>query len=139
MTANPTLTHQQLALVIGATGGLGYEVARALHAHNWRVRALHRNPAEAQRKSNLPATIEWVAGDAMNPADLVAAAKDVGVIVHAANPPHYRNWRGLAIPMLQSTIAAAQASGARIVFPGTSIISAPTPGRSCMNPRRNIL
>ena len=40
------------------------------------------------------------------------------MIVHAANPPHYRNWRGLAIPMLQSTIAAAQASGARIVFPG---------------------
>ncbi|MGP0058167.1 MAG: NAD-dependent epimerase/dehydratase family protein [Beijerinckiaceae bacterium] len=118
MTANKILIPQPLALVIGATGGVGYEVAQALQTHGWRVRALHRNPAEAQRKSNLPATVEWVAGDAMNPADVVAAAKDVSVIVHAANPPAYRNWRGLAIPMLQNTIAAARASGARIVFPG---------------------
>jgi nucleoside-diphosphate-sugar epimerase len=40
-------------------------------------------------------------------------------VVHAANPPGYRNWKGLALPMLESTIAAARAVGARIVFPGT--------------------
>ncbi len=45
----------------------------------------------------------------MNTADVVAAAEGVQVIVHAANPPGYRNWRGLALPMLRSTIAAAKA------------------------------
>ena len=55
----------------------------------------------------------------MNPADVRRAAEGVSVIVHAANPPGYRNWRGLALPMLDSTIAAAEAVGALIVFPGT--------------------
>ena len=40
------------------------------------------------------------------------------MIFHGANPPGYRNWRGLAIPMLNNTIAAARQSGARIIFPG---------------------
>jgi nucleoside-diphosphate-sugar epimerase len=118
MTANKILVPQPLALVIGATGGLGYEVAQTLQTHGWRVRALHRDSVQARRKSNLPATIEWMAGDAMNPADVVAAAKDVCLIVHAANPPAYRNWRGLAIPMLANTIAAARTNDARIVIPG---------------------
>jgi nucleoside-diphosphate-sugar epimerase len=34
-------------------------------------------------------------------------------------PAGYRNWRGLALPMLESSIAAAKASGVRLVFPGT--------------------
>jgi nucleoside-diphosphate-sugar epimerase len=63
--------------------------------------------------------IEWVRGDAMDPASVLAAATGVSVIVHAANPPGYRNWKGLALPMLESTIRAARALGARIVFPGT--------------------
>ena len=53
----------------------------------------------------------------MNAADVRRAAEGAAVIVHAANPPGYRNWTGLALPMLDSTIAAAEATGARIVFP----------------------
>ena len=37
--------HDQTALVIGATGGIGGEVAHALQTRGWRVRALHRDPA----------------------------------------------------------------------------------------------
>jgi nucleoside-diphosphate-sugar epimerase len=59
-----------------------------------------------------------VAGDAMNEADVVAAAAGVRLIFHGANPPGYRNWRGLAIPMLRNSIAAAQVCGARLIFPG---------------------
>ncbi len=55
----------------------------------------------------------------MKPADVTAAAKDAALIVHAANPPAYRNWAGTVLPMLDSAIAAAKASGARILFPGT--------------------
>ena len=106
----------RIALVIGATGGIGGEVARLLQARGWQVRALHRNPAGLPSPN--PA-FDWVQGDAMDPATVIAAAKGVDVIVHGANPPGYRNWRGLALPMLESTIAAAAASGARILFPGT--------------------
>jgi nucleoside-diphosphate-sugar epimerase len=60
-----------------------------------------------------------VEGDAMNAADVMEAAVSADLIVHAVNPPGYRNWRGLALPMLDNTIAAAKANGARIMFPGT--------------------
>jgi nucleoside-diphosphate-sugar epimerase len=107
------------ALVIGATGGIGSETARALAANGWTVRALHRNPKEAARRSARLGAVEWVQGDAMNASEVVAAAAGASVVVHGANPPGYRNWKGLALPMLESSIAAAMAAGARIVFPGT--------------------
>ncbi len=33
----------------------------------------------------------------------------VSLIVHAVNPPGYRNWGQLVLPMIDNTIAAAQA------------------------------
>jgi nucleoside-diphosphate-sugar epimerase len=105
-----------LALVIGATGGIGGATAAGLVAEGWRVRAMNRNPDAARVGRE---DLEWVKGDALVEADVVAAAKGASLIVHGANPPGYRNWAGLQLPMLSATIAAARASGARIVFPGT--------------------
>lgn len=106
------------ALVIGATGGIGRETALALLAHGWQVRALHRSPIDAQKRGDLPTSIAWVQGDAMAAQDVAAAAAEASLIVHAANPPYYRNWRGLALPMLRNVIEAARTSGARLVLPG---------------------
>ena len=111
-----TLMDMKLALVIGATGGIGGAVADRLVAQGWQVRAMNRNPQAARVGRE---AFEWVKGDAMVEADVVAAATDVSLIVHGANPPGYKNWAGLQLPMLNATIAAARASGARIVFPGT--------------------
>lgn len=107
------------ALFIGATGGIGSETALALLARGWRVRALNRNPARAAQTVPHLGNVEWVKGDAMNPADVLAAAKGVSLVLHAANPPGYRNWKGTALPMLESSIAAARSAVARLVFPGT--------------------
>src|SRR5262245_37828944 len=87
------------ALIIGATGGIGGETARALLAHGWTVRALARDPEAAARTSGWIGDVTWLRGDAMNPADVIAAAAGAEVIVHAANPLAYRNWSGLALPM----------------------------------------
>lgn len=102
------------ALVLGATGGVGGEVARVLVARGWRVKALVRNPAAAPELG-----VEWIQGDAMQRADVVAAARGAALIVHAVNPPGYRNWRTLVLPMIENSIAAARAAGARILLPGT--------------------
>ena len=109
---------QQTALIIGAGGGVGGAAARALIAHGWRVRGLAREPERTRRLFG-SGPIEWIAGDAMRPGEVIAAARGAHTIVHAAHPPGYRNWRGLALPMLASAIAAARASGARLVLPGT--------------------
>ena len=115
------------ALVIGATGSFGGHAALALQKHGWTIRALARDPVAAKAKAGARMPIDWVKGDAMNAADVMAAAAGA-VIVHAANPPGYQNWRGLALPMLGATIAAAKAHGARIVFPGNVYNFAPDAG-----------
>jgi nucleoside-diphosphate-sugar epimerase len=85
-------------------------------ARGWKVRALHRAPEKVAQAGD---GIEWLSGDAMERDDVVSAARGVGLIVHAVNPPGYRNWRTLVLPMLDNTVAAARASGARILLPGT--------------------
>jgi nucleoside-diphosphate-sugar epimerase len=107
------------ALVIGITGCIGREVAEALLRRGWRVRALHRDPSAARISGALPNAVQWIKGDAMHSSDVIEAARGTELIVHAANPPNYRNWRGLALPMLDNTIAAAKISNARILLPAT--------------------
>tara|TARA_R110000868_G_scaffold10429_6_gene51243 strand:+ start:1293 stop:2327 length:1035 start_codon:yes stop_codon:yes gene_type:complete len=119
MTANMTKVSAPVALVIGATGGIGSEIALALMARGWRIRALNRVPAKAAKASARLGAVEWVKGDAMRMADVVAAAKGVSLVVHGANPPRYKNWAGTALPMLESSIAAAKSAGVRLLFPGT--------------------
>ena len=107
------------ALILGITGGFGCEMARALRQHGWQVRAMHRKPRAAARALADMSYIDWVKGDAMRAGDVRAAAEGVNLIVHAVNPPGYRNWAGTVVPMLANTIAAARETGARVLFPGT--------------------
>ncbi|WP_073953989.1 NAD-dependent epimerase/dehydratase family protein [Thalassospira sp. TSL5-1] len=105
------------ALVIGGNGGIGHAVTHALATQGWRVRAFARTIPEPATQE--PGTISWIAGDAMKSSDILNAARGVDVIVHTVNPPGYRNWGKLVLPMIDNSIAAAIANGARIVLPGT--------------------
>jgi len=101
------------ALVLGATGGIGGEVARQLRAAGWQVRGLRRTAGAASEG------IDWRQGDALNREEVMRAAEGCAVIVHAVNPPGYRDWDKLVLPMIDNTIAAAIAQRATIVLPGT--------------------
>jgi nucleoside-diphosphate-sugar epimerase len=118
----------KIGLVIGATGSFGGPAAPARPKHRWTIRAMTRDPDAARAKAGARMPIEWVKGDAMVGADVMAAAAGARLIVHAANPPAYRNWPGLVLPMVRATIAAAKANGARIVLPGTVYNFAPDAG-----------
>lgn len=106
-------TTNRNALVLGATGGVGGATAQALVDKGWTVKAL------ARRSMPTDGPIQWIKGDAMNAADVLAAAAGAQVIVHAVNPPGYRDWERQVLPMIDNTIAAARAVNARIVLPGT--------------------
>ncbi|TWB52895.1 NAD-dependent epimerase/dehydratase family protein [Nitrospirillum viridazoti] len=110
-----TKTNGKTALVVGAKGGVGGAVAARLLADGWTVKALARGRGT---RPDL-ATAQWMQGDAMNADDVARAAAGVDVIVHAVNPPGYKDWDKLVLPMMDNTIAAAKAVGARIVLPGT--------------------
>jgi nucleoside-diphosphate-sugar epimerase len=115
------------ALVVGATGGIGGEVARALLARGWEVRALHRDPERAILSNP---GLHWIKGDAMDRASVAQAAEGMPVIVHGVNPPGYRNWAGLVLPMLDNTLAAATTNGARVLLPGTVYNYGPDAGEA---------
>lgn len=110
---------RQTALVLGATGGVGGETAAGLLRHGWQVKALARDRAKAAANRSVPAGIEWLQGDALDGDSVMAAARGAALIVHAVNPAGYRNWGRLVLPMIDNSIAAARASGARILLPGT--------------------
>jgi len=108
-------TSTRTALILGANGGIGGETARALARHGWKIRALARNG----RPANSTDSWDWVKGDSMDQASIVSAAQGADLIVHAVSPAGYKNWATLVLPMIDNTIAAARASGARILLPGT--------------------
>jgi nucleoside-diphosphate-sugar epimerase len=105
-------------LILGARGGVGSEMARQAGAAGWRVVALQRAPAGAAPDTT-PIGVSRVLGDALRRDDVLAAAAGVDVIVHAVNPPGYRNWDTEVLPMLDNSIAAARREGATLVLPGT--------------------
>lgn len=112
------MTQRKTVLVLGASGGIGGAIAAALLRHGWQVRGMARDVMSASHRAN--PHIEWVQGDALSRDDVVRAASGVAMIVHAVNPPGYRNWGKVVLPMIDNTIAAARAAGgARIVLPGT--------------------
>lgn len=112
------MTKGKKALVLGATGGIGGAIASALLRKGWDVRGMVRTLPQAL-EGDLTA-IEWRQGDAMRRQDVIACAQGCDAIVHAVNPPGYRDWDKVVIPMLENTIAGARAAGgARIVLPGT--------------------
>ncbi len=106
-------------LVLGATGGVGHEVAQAFLRRGWHVKALARRPMASGDG------IDWIVGDAMRADDVARAAEGATLLFHGVNPPGYKNWRGLAVPMLANAIRAAKASGARLLYPGNLYVYGP--------------
>ena len=97
--------------VVGANGRVAREVAKAFREARWRVRAV-------TRKGDCSVEgIENVKGDAYDAASLTAATEGFGFIFHGTSPA-YTDWRDTVVPMLASTLAAAKANGATILFPG---------------------
>ncbi len=84
----------QKALVLGASGGFGGQVALALQSAGWGVRRYARGT------------------------DMAAAAQGADLIVNGLNPPAYHDWDRLIPQITASVIAAGRASGAMVLVPG---------------------
>jgi nucleoside-diphosphate-sugar epimerase len=84
----------QTALVLGASGGFGGQVAKALQGAGWTVRRYTRGT------------------------DMAVAAKGADLIVNGLNPPAYHDWDRLIPEITTQVLAAGKASGATLLIPG---------------------
>lgn len=72
-------------LVTGASGIVGWSIVEALHAQGHQVRALARNVERA--RTVLPAGVDVVPGDLLDPQSLAAATAGCTAVFHAAGMP----------------------------------------------------
>ncbi|WP_337268918.1 SDR family NAD(P)-dependent oxidoreductase [Oryzifoliimicrobium ureilyticus] len=109
------VSEQKVALVLGATGGVGGAIARRLSKAGWKIRALHRSPSKVEA---FHTDFDWIAGDAMSATDVASASVGANLIVHAVNPPGYKDWDKVVLPMLENSIEAARINNSRLFVPG---------------------
>jgi dihydroflavonol-4-reductase len=106
--------------VLGASGFIGGQIARAALAEGLQVRAVRRRPNAAGAISDLD--VEWVIGDLSDPASLVTAMRGCPVVFHAAGyyPRHARDihetMRHGVTGMRNAIAAAAAADVKRLIY-----------------------
>jgi nucleoside-diphosphate-sugar epimerase len=116
-------------VVLGAGRGIGREITRQLVADGREVRAVTRS-------GGVPDGAKDVRADLMDRASTIEAVQGASVIHMAANVP-YTSWVEMLPTMVDNTIAAAEAVGAKIVYadnlyaygPVSGPITAATPER----------
>lgn len=102
-------------VVLGASGGAGSAIVRALVARGEPVRAVTRSGKPSPDVRDRSAGAAWVASDARDADELRAATAGAAVIYHAVNVP-YPDWPAALPAVMDAAIAAAAASGARLVY-----------------------
>jgi nucleoside-diphosphate-sugar epimerase len=99
-------------LVLGAAGRLGFVAAETFRDAGWKVRGLVR----PRRAGAVPHKVEPV--EAVTRDEAVAAAQGCDVVLNALNPA-ITEWRKNALSLAYGAIAAAEGSGATLLFPGS--------------------
>jgi predicted dehydrogenase/nucleoside-diphosphate-sugar epimerase len=107
--ARPTRARAPVAVLTGARGFLGREVARELAARGFRVRGIGRSPAPDE-----PHVDEWVRTD-LSQGCPVSALSDARVVVHAAAATSggWDEHRAHTIAATKHVMDAMQAAGVR--------------------------
>ncbi|GLY29893.1 NAD-dependent epimerase/dehydratase family protein [Kineosporia sp. NBRC 101731] len=99
----------ETTVVLGAGSGLGAEIARQLVEQGRPVRGVTRSGA------GLPDGVENHRADLLDRSAAIAACRDASVIHLATNVP-YPDWVDLFPAMVDNAIAAAEETGAKLVF-----------------------
>nr|HID14791.1 NAD-dependent epimerase/dehydratase family protein [Anaerolineae bacterium] len=106
--------------ILGATGFIGGQIARAAVKKGWQVRGLRRRPNATGAVGDLD--IQWVSGDLADPASLVTAMRGCPLVFHAAGyyPHRARNvWETVrhGVVGMRNVLAAAATAGVkRLVY-----------------------
>ena len=101
-------------VVLGARGSIGGAVVRRARLAGHQIRAVVR---PSSGTGGFPTGTEVVQRDLLSKESVVEAARGTEVVVHAANAP-YPEWPRLVPRLAENALAAAEAAGAILAFPG---------------------
>jgi len=103
------------ALVLGASGGMGYSIVKELQMRNIEVVAFARNGEKLRRLFNGDEYVTITTGDIFNPKDLEIAATGVDVIFQSANIP-YSQWESNLEIFINNVVDCAKKHSAKLAI-----------------------
>ncbi|HEK9100888.1 TPA: SDR family NAD(P)-dependent oxidoreductase [Bacillus pseudomycoides] len=103
------------ALVLGASGAMGYAITKELCGRGIDTIAFARNKERLEKLFYDEEKIQIVAGDVFKQANIMEAAKDVDVIFHAVNIP-YTDWEIKQPELLKNILEATKHHGAKLAM-----------------------
>lgn len=98
--------------VLGISGRIGQEVAKAFVAAGWQVSGMGRTD-----KAHLTG-VTFINGDAANVADIKRAIQDADVVFNALNLPYDKWDKGRAEAQLANVLTALKGTSKTLLFPG---------------------
>lgn len=105
----------QKALVIGASGGMGYSVVQELSSRGISVTAFARSRDKLEKLFGNNPNVTIYTGDLFRMEDLDGAARGADVIFQAANIP-YSEWETKLVVMMSNIIETAKKHSAKLAF-----------------------
>ncbi len=99
-----------LQVVLGANGGAGRAIVRALAAQGKRVRAVSRSD-----RVDFPQEVERLSGDVTDKPFAQAACAGAAIVYHCVNVP-YAKWPTQLPAIMDSVISAASRAQAKLIF-----------------------
>lgn len=103
------------ALVLGASGGMGYSIVKELISRGITVTAFARSRSKLEKLFGNEPEVNLFAGDIFNMEDLLAASNNVDVIFQSANIP-YQEWEQKLPLLMDNIIKAAQIQSAKLAI-----------------------
>lgn len=103
------------ALVVGASGGMGYSIVKELSNRGISVTAFARTRSKLEKLFGNDSNVTIHTGDLFQVEDLERAAQGVDVIFQSANIP-YSEWDEKLVVMMSNIMEAAKKNEAKLAF-----------------------
>ena len=101
------------ALVLGASGGMGYSIVKELCARGIEVVAFARTKEKLESLFENDPQVTVFSGDIFSKKDLEAVVKGIDIIFQSANIP-YREWEAKLIPFIKNIVEVAKEHGTKL-------------------------
>ena len=109
------MNEMKKALVLGASGGMGYSIVKELSNRGIAVKAFARNENKLKHLFQDDENVSIITGDVFELNSLNSAAEDVDIIFQSTNIP-YTEWEGKLLLMINNILTAAKENSSKIAI-----------------------